>query len=261
MIPRPPAGPPPTTGPYRVEMQQAPGLPGSTLYRPEAPGPLPVVLWGAGACFNAGAMYRPFLTELASHGYLVLATGPPVELGLPNSKAEQMLKGVDWAVAQNARPGGPFAGRIDVSAIAAMGTSCGGRQAFWAAVNDPRITTVVLGNSGLSEKAGRDGLSIADIGRLKVPALYLVGGAQDRAYPAVEESFRRLTGVPAVKASLPVGHFQTWQQPYGGAFGRATIDWLDWRLKGSAQAAGAFTGPDCRLCRAPGWTVERKNIP
>jgi hypothetical protein len=44
------------SGPYRAIMEVLPGLPTHTVYRPfelSAPGRLPVVVWGNGACANA----------------------------------------------------------------------------------------------------------------------------------------------------------------------------------------------------------------
>lgn len=260
---------PPVSGPHAVVMVEDPRLPGSTIYRPVQPDRLGVLVWGNGGCLNVGNLYATLLTELASHGYLVVATGPIVQdfdrpppgVDISDSRADQMVTAIDWAVAENARAGSPLAGKIDVAKVAAMGTSCGGQQAVWAALNDARITTVILGNSGLSDTPGRSGVSARDLDRLKVPALYLVGGEEDRAYEAVEANFRRLSAVPVFKGSLPVGHFETWHQEHGGAFGQAALAWLDWSLKGDPDAARDFVGPDCRLCRAPGWTVERKNIP
>ena len=37
---------------------------------------MPVVIWGNGSCLYAGNRYRQFLTEIASHGYLVITGGP-----------------------------------------------------------------------------------------------------------------------------------------------------------------------------------------
>ena len=96
---------------------------------------------------------------------------------------------------------------------------------------------------------------------MKLPVLFLVGGPADTAFEAVESNFRRLTKIPVFKGALPVGHFETWHQDHGGAFGQAALAWLDWRLKDDREAARVFTGPDCVLCRARGLTVERKNIP
>ena len=75
------------TGPYKAVMELAPGLPTHTLYRPAdlraVSGQLPIVAWGEGACANEGNRFRWFLSEIASHGYLILATGP---IGAPDKE-------------------------------------------------------------------------------------------------------------------------------------------------------------------------------
>lgn len=69
------------SGPFPAVMEMVPGLPQHTVYRPadlQAPGlrPLPVVAWGNGACVNVGNRFRWFLSEIASHGFVVVAAGP-----------------------------------------------------------------------------------------------------------------------------------------------------------------------------------------
>ena len=191
-------------GPYPAIMQTAPGLPSHTLYRPvslEALGhiKLPVVVWGNGACINAGNRFRYFLTEIASHGFLVLALGPigPSEgehassgsaIARPapwvgssaakalaagqtlgsnlaggsrpsDTSAQQMIDAIDWAQAL-AQQGGALGERVDPQAIAVMGQSCGGLQATAAAM-DPRVKTLGVWNSGLFDDDSRQ-WAIAD---------------------------------------------------------------------------------------------------
>jgi len=38
------------------------------------------------------------------------------------------------------------------------------------------------------------------------------------------------------------------------------VSWLDWQLRGDAQAARRFVGDDCGLCRDSSWTFEQKNL-
>lgn len=68
------------TGPYKVVIEGDPGLPDHTIYRPEnveaVKGKMPIVSWANGGCSNSSNSYRPFLSEIASHGFLVLAIGP-----------------------------------------------------------------------------------------------------------------------------------------------------------------------------------------
>ena len=66
-------------GPYAVRVFTNPTLATHTIYEPDlsaARGKLPIVAWGNGACANVGRLFENFLTEVASHGYLVIAIGP-----------------------------------------------------------------------------------------------------------------------------------------------------------------------------------------
>jgi hypothetical protein len=146
-----------------------------------------------------------------------------------------------------------------------MGQSCGGLQAL-AVSRDPRITTTVVWNSGafppgasspaLKQSAGdKDSLN-----RLHGPVAYFIGGPTDVAYPNAEDDFARIFKVPVFKANLNVGHGGTYRQPGGGWFGEVAVAWLDYQLKGSAEAAKWFVGRDCRLCTDPLWAVEKKGL-
>src|SRR6188768_4184230 len=79
--PAAPAGPDtPGTGPYPAMKEEVASLQQHVLYRPAniaAMGAqkLGVVAWGNGGCSDDGASTRFHLLELASHGYLVIASG------------------------------------------------------------------------------------------------------------------------------------------------------------------------------------------
>jgi len=65
-------------------MEMDAGLPDHTIYRPDNlsalnGGSLPIVVWGNGACVNAGNAFSSFLTDISSYGYLVIALGPIVQ--------------------------------------------------------------------------------------------------------------------------------------------------------------------------------------
>jgi hypothetical protein len=69
------------TGPFPAIMEQDPGLPTHTEYRPAdlaalGSQKLPIIAWGNGGCFNDGGGFRNFLTEIASYGFLAVAVGP-----------------------------------------------------------------------------------------------------------------------------------------------------------------------------------------
>ena len=282
-------------GPFKAVMVADETLPAHVLYYPAdlaKAGKLPVVVWGNGACINAGNRFRIFLTQIASHGYLVAANGvmantelevgpqenpairapgappppppPPPDPSKPQrapgrTTAEQLTESIDWAVKENSRVGSPFYGKLDTGKIAVMGQSCGGVQALTVA-GDPRITTLMIWNSGAGMIPNNPATEA--LAKIHTPIAYITGDpAHDIAYPAGDANFAALTGVPVFRAwEDGMSHIGTYGQPDGGAFGRIAVSWLDWRLKGQAEGARMFQGADCLLCKEPGWHVFKKGI-
>ena len=283
------------TGAYPAVMEADAGLKDHTIYRPakldaKGLGKLPIVAWANGACSDNGASFKPFLTEIASHGYLIVALGapgkepalqpppkgpasalpPPPQApnpagpgpGTDPTQPSQLIDGINWAIKENARHGSPYAGRINTRKIAVMGQSCGGLQAL-AVSDDPRITTSVIWNSGIYNRGqGRSGVVIAKekLKTLHSPIAYFIGGPTDIAYENAVDDFARIDKVPAMIANMDVGHGGTYRQANGGKFAPVGTAWLDWRLKGDAKAAAMFVGAKCGLCVNPEWTVQKKKI-
>lgn len=276
----------PGTGPFAAVMETDPGLPDHVIYRPAnlagmGKRKLGVLAWGNGGCRADGASARQHLLEIASHGYLVVApggiySGPTARGKLPvramgadgklppvATTFEDVRKGIDWALAQNARKGSPYRKRIDPAAVAVAGHSCGGLQALQVA-GDPRVRTVLVHNSGVFTDGTNpiQGVNV-DKSLLKTvhtPIVYFLGGPDDVAWPNGTDDYKRIDHMPAAMVAMPVGHGGTFRQRNGGAVAQAAVDWLDWQLRGDAAAGRTFTGADCRLCVVPGWTVERKKI-
>jgi len=166
--PAPAPGPPPTgSGPYAAVIEGDSGLPGHTVYRPENLSPfnqknsLPVVAWGNGGCANSSQFYAPFLAEIASRGFLVVAIGPFTPGATPSrggagggaamgssTKSAQLLEALDWATAENKRQGGKYYQKLNPSKFAVFGHSCGGLQALEVSP-DPRVTTTLVMDSGV----------------------------------------------------------------------------------------------------------------
>src|SRR5690606_18911322 len=97
-----------------------------------------------------------FLSEVSSHGFLIVAIGLMPQEGKKGdgkSTSKQLTDGIDWAIAQNKDPKSPYHNRLDVSKIAVSGMSCGGLQALEVA-SDPRVSTVVICNSGILDIPG-----------------------------------------------------------------------------------------------------------
>src|SRR5438046_2659609 len=74
-------GSPAGTGPWPAVAESVESLPGHTLYRPEKlpNDPLPLFVWGNGACRDNGLQHGAFLRQIASEGYFVIALGKPRE--------------------------------------------------------------------------------------------------------------------------------------------------------------------------------------
>ncbi len=262
------------TGPYKVLMLEDPSLEAHTIFAPQdlAPfgkkNPLPVLVWGNGACTNSPWEHYLFLNEIASHGFLVIATGYiPMDdkpYRGPMSTSAQQIESIDWAIAQNADKNSPYYGRIDVDHIAAAGMSCGGLQTLDNAT-DPRLTTIMICNSGLFINPGTavPNMPMPNKERLQeitVPVIYILGGPEDIAYENGMDDFHRLVKVPAFAANYPVGHGGTYRQPHGGEFTVPALAWLQWQLKGDKEAAKLFVGADPALANREGWTVEKNGL-
>ena len=277
------------SGQYKAVMTPAPGLATHTLYRPAdlaaVSGKLPIVAWAEGACANEGNRFRWFLSEIASHGYLILAIGPigspdkeiwrpdapqptvgaaPLALPPPQTHSAQLIDAINWAVAENDRAGGPYFHRLDTQKIAVMGMSCGGAQAIEASA-DPRVSTSVMWNSGLfpgeTTMGGGKALTKDDLKLFHAPVAYVSGDESDVAYVNANDDFQRLNGVPAFRAyRKKTGHGGTYGEVNGGDFGKVAVAWLDWRLKGDSGAGKMFLGPACGLCANPEWVVKRKGF-
>ena len=75
----------PPTGPHAVVIEHDQTLATHTIYRPATLGASthPVLVWGEGGCAKDGLQFPEFLTEIASHGVVVIADGPPVARTAP----------------------------------------------------------------------------------------------------------------------------------------------------------------------------------
>ncbi|MBI1360539.1 MAG: alpha/beta hydrolase [Alphaproteobacteria bacterium] len=294
----PPDAPPPKPqppGPYPVSIVAEPTLMTHTVYRPTdlrpfTPGKrLPIVVWGNGACSNAGLLFQTFLTQIASQGYLVIASGPkdaplpafatarPGQSGAPApqpgaaipaavTKDEDLLKAIDWATKQSMDKSSPYYNRLNPNEVAVMGQSCGGLQAI-AVSGDPRVKTTVIWNSGVFREGTAPALKMSgatkdSIKKFHAPVAYFLGGPSDLAYANGKDDFSRIPtpGVPAFLGSIHVGHGGTYNQPGGGRFGEVGVAWLNWRLKDDKASARYFQGADCFLCKNPIWEVDKKNM-
>lgn len=229
---------------------------------------LPIIVWGNGACANSPFEHVNFLSEVASHGFLVIAIGPMPQEGQAGggkTTSSQMLDAIDWAITQNSEKSSVLFNKIDISKIAVSGMSCGGLQTLEVAP-DPRVTTAVICNSGIIGDPGNGfpgmpKLTKEYLLKLHTPTLYLLGGEKDIAYNNGMDDFNRINHVPVFVANMDVGHGGTYGQPHGGEFAKVATAWFKWQLKDDKEAGKLFTGNPCQLSKSTIWKVEKKNLP
>lgn len=280
------------SGPYPASYEAAPNGSEYVLYQPkdlagaEAKGKLGVYVWGSGACSADAASSRFHLTEIASHGYIVIVPGkilsgpkaPPHPAGAASGQGRQdpstratagkMVAGIDWILAENLRQGSPYFGAIDPARVAVAGFSCGGLIALKAGF-DPRVSAVLIESSGILKNPPPGGmaglpqmtsLKKEDLAKLHTPVLYILGGPEDIAESNGLDDFEHINSVPIFLGDQPgAGHGGLISVPNSEGT-KVELDWLDWQLNHDRIAAHTFTGPDCELCRDFRWQVHRKGI-
>ncbi|KAK4646422.1 hypothetical protein QC761_210330 [Podospora bellae-mahoneyi] len=245
-------------------------LNGHTLYLPRnvpQGAKIPVLVWGNGACSANGLDFLNFLTQIASHGVFVISSGSPGGQGSTN--AQMMTRAIDWVTNTATKQRYPW---LETSRISVSGMSCGGVEAYTAGVNDNRVTTIGIYNSGLlSEQESRN-----VVPRINKPIFYFMGGPSDIAFNNVSVSSRMRVGkkltedqgerdyrllpqsTPTWKGNLNVGHGGTYGDQNGGKFGVAAVRYYQWVLRGNATAANFFTNN--QEASRDGWSVESRSL-
>jgi hypothetical protein len=277
----------PPTGPFAIVVEHDPGLATHTIYRPRelSLNEHPVLVWGEGGCAKNGLVFPEYLSEIASHGFVVIADGPPIArpagpppappaggapppgaggAGPPADRFEMvngsaLVAAMDWLEAESKSRNSRFYGKVNVERIAAMGMSCGGLMSYGAS-NDPRVATVGIWNSGLFE----DERNAKIYAGLHSSVIIVTGGESDIAYANGKRDFEVMPPrIPVFYGVHPsVGHGGTYNQDNGGPFGVVAVAWLKWQLQGDTSAAGRgyFVGDNCAICKDAGWQVGSRAL-
>ena len=220
---------------------------------------LPVLIFCNGGCMDTSIGYENMLSEIASHGYVVVAIGELQMLAQHekdrHTPSSVVQKALDWVCQQAADPASPYYNKIDVEKIAAAGHSCGGAQVL-ANAADRRLKTYLIMNAGMGKMTMADA-SAKSLKNLHGPILYLVGGTSDVAWQNAQMDYKAIKKVPVVLAdNTRSGHGGTYEQPAGGANARMVLAWLDWQLKGKQENEKLFIGGD--LTGYDGFTIQHK---
>jgi hypothetical protein len=222
-----------------------------TLFRPTdlAQGGLchPVITWGNGTG-TTPSIYRVLLSQLASHGFVVIASDSPnVAMGNP----PPMVVGVTWVLQQNDDPTSVMYHRIDTTHIGATGHSQGGFATTTAGA-DSHITTIAP-IAGASAQRNLHG-----------PALLLCGG-MDTTVPCsnIMPAFTAITNQPVMLADqLNIDHANWISFRAGGMenpYLIAVTAWMRVQLMGDTALRPMFYGPSCGLCTNTAvWSVMQK---
>lgn len=242
-------------------------LPNFVVYRPEnmlealnKEGKLPIIVWANGGCMDSSIHHERLLSDIASHGYIIIAIGDlqmTVEERIHKPTVnEKLLEALNWISQQVNNKESAYYNVADLSKIAAGGQSCGGAQILRIA-GDKRIKTYMMFNSGMGDMT-MAGASSNSLSKVNGSIIYIIGGESDVAYKNALLDYDRINHVPVVFANLlEGGHGGTFNQQFGGAFARLALNWLDWQFKNKDQSSLFLKH---QLSDFPGWSMKSKNF-
>jgi hypothetical protein len=251
----PPAGDLVKNGPYAAMTVMSTGPGGTyTIYRPAelAPGGAknPIVGWMSGG--GSTPSQYTLLPHLASHGFVVVASNTAPGVGTEAKLGMEIIAGIDWVLAENAKAGSPYHDKLDATKIASMGYSMGALATTMIG-GDPRLTTTVHISGG--------NMVTDRIKMLHAPAAFICGASGvDIAGGGCATDFEAAT-VPVFYGVFNGGdHLGVRTQPYADRIRAVVTGWLRWQLMSDATLAPMFVGDQCTVCKDSNWTVKQKNL-
>jgi hypothetical protein len=252
-------------GPFKSTMLTSTG-PNSnyTVYLPTELAPNgaknPIVGWMSGGATTPSGY--TLLPHLATHGFVVVASNTAPGIGAEVELGQEIIMGIDWAIAENDRKDSMLFGKLDTTKIASMGYSMGSLATFTIA-NDPRLTTTVH-ISGGNMQADR-------IMNLRAPAAFICGIPGDSscnilstdcdiAAANCDTDFAMAT-TPVFYANFMGGHLGILTEPNMTHIRKLATMWLRWKLMSDSTLTPSFVGDQCTLCKDADWKkVQQKNL-
>ncbi|KAF1985822.1 hypothetical protein K402DRAFT_394430 [Aulographum hederae CBS 113979] len=258
-----------------------PGFENYTVYAPKTPPPsslkMPIYLWGEGGCMDAGTPYMTYLTEIASHGYLVIANGPygygPPSLqggsltlpgpdnasphrdhGVRQTPPDAMKMALEWVDQGNAAK----YGNIDKQAVVTGGSSCGGIESYMASFNNPRVKLTTLSNFGLLNPLQWNMLKT-----IPGPVVIFDGGPLDIAYNQGQRDYNQMVqdNQAAVFANLDSGHLGTFFAKNGAKFGVAAVALFEAFFRKDAKSITMWMEPESAgSLKNQNWNITMHNF-
>jgi hypothetical protein len=205
----------------------------------------PVISWGNGYGDNPPT-YMVLLKQLASHGFVVIASLSHYVSQIPDGGAPPMQVGIDWVLQQNDDPQSELYRRIDPTHVGATGHSAGGFATSQLG-SDPRVGAIAT-ICGAAANANLHG-----------PALLLCGGQDTVATCTRMQSAFDGIGQPVMLADQLSATHGSWIGSIKDPFMVAVTGWMRLHLMGDTSLRPMFYGADCTLCRNTGvWKVQRK---
>ena len=205
-----------------------------------------VVMWGPGGGTDPDA-YGGMIRRLASHGFVVIA------LKESPGNTNQGKPALDWLEKKGNTPGDPLFGKLDMTKVGCSGHSMGGLESEQMLINDSRVITAIMNNSGdLGHTA------MASVPASKTIAIVYGEGGMER--PNAEADYNN-QGVraPACLLKMTGGTGNECQQGecgYGHGSGAwdgvpATVAWMRWHLGGEDFRKADFVGSTGKYIDGP----------
>ena len=200
-----------------------------------------IVVWGPGGGTQPGA-YGGMIRRLASHGFVVIA------LRESPGNASQGKPALDWLAKKNNDPNDPLYQKLDMNVVGCSGHSMGGLESEQMVIQDKRVITAMLNNSG---DLGHTAMSKVPQGKT-IGIVYGEGGMER---PNAEADYNNPgVKVPACLIKMTGGQGNECQQgecgwghgsgPWGGM--AATVAWMRWHLGGEDFRKDDFVGSSGR---------------
>jgi hypothetical protein len=211
-------------------------------------GHLPLLTWGNGTLCSP-TLYDELFDHIVSYGYVIVATNTSNA-----GTGTEMLKAVEWALAESDRADSPIHDLVDKDKIGAFGHSQGGEGAVNTGA-DPRIKAL----APLS--AGPMGNGEA---KIQCPTFYTLT-ANDVVTPQSYRASYDATKAPSVYGVTSGGDHMEYTDKANGLnlpgltsndaqMTRAAITaWFEWQLKNKREIQPLFVGADCGFCKDSNW--------